>query len=153
MQETRVRSLALEDSLEKEMATHSSILAWEIPQTEDPGGPQSMGSQKNHSWLSDFKTSSIVGQSDSVLHIYIYSFSYSFPLWFITRYWIEFSVLFSRTLLLIHLYILVCIYSKLPILPSQLPPHLGNHKSVLYWQTSLCSELCTSLFAQMTSLA
>ena len=46
MQETRVRSLAWEDSLEKEMATHSSILAWRIPQTEEPGGLQFMGSQR-----------------------------------------------------------------------------------------------------------
>ena len=46
MQETRVRSLSQEDPLEKEMATHSSILAWEIPWTEDPGGLQSMGSQR-----------------------------------------------------------------------------------------------------------
>ena len=38
MQETRVRSLSREDPLEKEMATPSSILAWEIPQTEGPGG-------------------------------------------------------------------------------------------------------------------
>ena len=42
MQETRVRSLGLKDSLEKGMATHSSILAWEIPWTEEPGGLQSM---------------------------------------------------------------------------------------------------------------
>ena len=38
MQETRVQSLGWEDPLEKEMATHSSILAWEIPWTEEPGG-------------------------------------------------------------------------------------------------------------------
>ena len=44
MQETPVRSLGLEDPLEKEMATHSSILAWEIPWTEEPDGLQSMGS-------------------------------------------------------------------------------------------------------------
>ena len=43
-QEMHVRSLDWEDSLEKEMATHSSMLAWEIPQTEEPGGLQSMGS-------------------------------------------------------------------------------------------------------------
>ena len=43
MQETRVQSLGQEDSLEKEMATHSSILAWRIPCTEEPGGLQSMG--------------------------------------------------------------------------------------------------------------
>ena len=42
----QVRSLGLEDPLEEEMATHSSILAWEIPWTEEPGGLQSMGSQR-----------------------------------------------------------------------------------------------------------
>ena len=46
MQETRVRSLGGEDPLEKEVATHSNILAWEIPQTEEPGGLQSMVSQR-----------------------------------------------------------------------------------------------------------
>ena len=46
MQETPIRSLSQEDPLEKEMATHSSILAWEIPWTEEPGGLQFMGSQR-----------------------------------------------------------------------------------------------------------
>ena len=46
MQETRVRSLGREDPLEKEMATHSSILAWRIPQMEEPGRLQSMGLQR-----------------------------------------------------------------------------------------------------------
>jgi len=45
-QEMWVRSLGREDPLEKEMATHSSTLAWEIPWTEEPGGLQSMGSQR-----------------------------------------------------------------------------------------------------------
>ena len=45
-QETWVRSLDQEDALEKEMATHSSTLAWKIPGTEDPGRLQSMGSQR-----------------------------------------------------------------------------------------------------------
>ena len=45
MQETRVQLLGGEDPLEKGTATHSSILAWRIPWTEEPGGPQSMGSQ------------------------------------------------------------------------------------------------------------
>ena len=43
MQETQIQSLGTEDALEKGMATHSSILAWRIPQTEEPGGLQSMG--------------------------------------------------------------------------------------------------------------
>ena len=46
MQETKVRSLSQEDPLAKDMAAHSSILAWEIPWTEEPGGLQSMGSQQ-----------------------------------------------------------------------------------------------------------
>ena len=46
MQETQVRSLGREDPLEKEMATHSSFLAWAIPWTEEPGGLQFMGSQR-----------------------------------------------------------------------------------------------------------
>ena len=46
MQETRVQSLGQEDPLEKEMATYSSILAWRIPRTEEPGRLQSMGSQR-----------------------------------------------------------------------------------------------------------
>ena len=46
MQEMLIQSLGREDSLEKEMAAQSSILAWEIPWTEDPGRLQSMGSQR-----------------------------------------------------------------------------------------------------------
>ena len=45
MQETRVQSLGWEELLEKEMATRSSVLAWKIPWTEEPGGLQAMGSQ------------------------------------------------------------------------------------------------------------
>ena len=47
MQETRVQSLSWRDPLEKEMATNSSILVWEISWTEDPGGLQSTGLQKS----------------------------------------------------------------------------------------------------------
>ena len=47
MWETQVRSLGWEDPLEKEMATHSSILAWEIPWTEEAGGLHSMRSQES----------------------------------------------------------------------------------------------------------
>ena len=48
-----VRSLGWENTLEMEMATHSSILAWEISWTEEPGGLQSMGSQKSWTRLSN----------------------------------------------------------------------------------------------------
>ena len=53
MQDTRVQSLGWEDLLEKEMATHSSILAWRIPWTEEPGGLQTMGLQKSQMRLSN----------------------------------------------------------------------------------------------------
>jgi len=53
MQETQVHSLGWEDPLEKEMATHSSILAWRIPWTEEPGGLQSMESPKSQTRLRD----------------------------------------------------------------------------------------------------
>ena len=54
MQETWVRFLGREDPLEKEMAAHSSILAWRIPQMEEPGGLQSMGSQRvRHNWATN----------------------------------------------------------------------------------------------------
>ena len=46
MQETQVQSLSQEDPLKNGMATHSSILAWKIPWTKEPGGPQSMGLQR-----------------------------------------------------------------------------------------------------------
>ena len=53
MRETQVRSLGREDPLEKEMAIHSSTIAWKIPRTEEPGRLQSMGSQ-SQTRLSDF---------------------------------------------------------------------------------------------------
>ena len=54
IQETLVRSLGWEDLLEKEMATHSSILAWKIPWTEEPGGLQSMELQRiGHTGVTD----------------------------------------------------------------------------------------------------
>ena len=53
MQETWVRSLAREDPLEEGMATHSSILSWKIPWTEEPGRLQSIGSKKSQTGLSN----------------------------------------------------------------------------------------------------
>ena len=55
MQETQIWSLGWEDPLEKEMATHSSILAWEIPWTEEPGGLQFMGFKESDAteWLNN----------------------------------------------------------------------------------------------------
>ena len=53
MQETWARYVGQEDALEKEVTTHSSILAWRIPWTEEPDGLHSMGSQKSWAQLSD----------------------------------------------------------------------------------------------------
>ena len=53
VQDMRVRSLGQEEPLEKGMAIHSSILIWEIPRTEEPGGLQSMGSEKRWTQFSD----------------------------------------------------------------------------------------------------
>ena len=58
MQETKAQSLGWEDPLEKEMATHSSILAWRIPWTEELGGLQSMELQRvRHDWATNTFTS------------------------------------------------------------------------------------------------
>ena len=66
------------------MATHSSILAWKIPWTEEPGGLQSMELQ-SRLWVSNQTTNT-----------YIYSFSDSFLIYVITEYWVELPVLYSR---------------------------------------------------------
>ena len=59
MQEMYIQSLGGEDPLEKEMAAHSSILGWEIPWTEEPGGLQSIGSQKSQTQLSNWTTAEV----------------------------------------------------------------------------------------------
>ena len=56
VQETWIQILGWKDPLEKGLATHSSVLAWEIPWTEEPCGPQSIGLQKCQTWLSDWTT-------------------------------------------------------------------------------------------------
>ena len=74
VQETRVRSLGQENPTEKEMATHSSILAWKISWTEETGGLQSMGSQRvehdlvTNTYLADEKAESLGGSNGSVSH-------------------------------------------------------------------------------------
>ena len=68
MWETRVQSLGREDPLEKEMATHSSILAWKIPWTEEPGRLQSLGSQRvGHNWVTSLSFQAYMGASQGAL--------------------------------------------------------------------------------------
>ena len=64
MQQTQVQSLV--DSLEKEMTTHSSILNWEIPWTEEPGGLQSMESQKSQTQLTYYTLSLLTGHPSTI---------------------------------------------------------------------------------------
>ena len=67
MWETCVRSLGWEDPLEKEMATHSSTLAWKIPQIEQPGGLQSMGSQRAiHDWAMSLNTDKMLSGGEGI---------------------------------------------------------------------------------------
>ena len=72
MEETRIRSLGQEDPLEKETAIRSSILAWEIPWTEEPGGLQSIGLQK--SWTSSRLKTTTDKTRESALGFDIISF-------------------------------------------------------------------------------
>ena len=94
MWETWVRSLGREDPLEKEMATHSSILAWRIPWVEEPGGLQSTGSKRiGHDWvtspsLSIYSELEITGHNqhhfwkDTIgSNVYIYFESFSVKYW------------------------------------------------------------------------
>ena len=70
MQETQFRSLSQEDPLEEEMATNSSILAWEIPRTEGPGGLQLVGLQ-SQTQLSDFTFTFSQGYGFSSSHVWM----------------------------------------------------------------------------------
>ena len=68
-QETWVQSLGWEDPLEKEMATHSSILAWETPQLEEPGGLQSTGSQRIRHHLASKHIKHCMPNSNTMLQV------------------------------------------------------------------------------------
>ena len=69
MQETWVHSLGQEDPLEKEMATHSSIFAWRISWMEEPGGLQSMESQRvGHDWATSLQSIEVS------IHFFMYSY-------------------------------------------------------------------------------
>ena len=78
MQEMQVQSLCGEDPLEKGMATHFSILAWRIPWTEEPGGLQSMGSQRvGHNWATNTTTTKLSATARIIVQLYVENGSFS----------------------------------------------------------------------------
>ena len=79
MQAAWVRSLGQEDALEEEMAAHSSIPAWRIPRTEEPVGPQSMGSQRDGHDLATKQQQFLVLLLNDNKTFYISSTSWSLP--------------------------------------------------------------------------
>ena len=102
IQQTWVGSLGREDPLEEDTATHSSILAWRIPWTEEPGRLQSMGVTKSRTqlmWLNmhahiSFKCT---GKRFSFIYTCIHSSSDYLPIQIITEYWVQVPVLHSRS--------------------------------------------------------
>ena len=123
MQETWVRSLGWEDSLEKEMATHSSTIAWKIPWTEEPGRLQSMGSQRvGHNWVTSLSLFTLLSKQVTMLRVYSYFHNrYSknaihyilLMTHFLKMFWKHF--LYIRTCVCISIYtihrsVYVCVY-------------------------------------------
>ena len=81
MQEMQVRSLGQEDPQEKEMATHFSILVWEIPWTEEPGGLQSLGLQRvRHDWA----TKQQGGKLESYVWVLVYVYAHIHIIYLLT---------------------------------------------------------------------
>ena len=91
MQESQVQSLGQEDPLEKGMATHFSILAWEIPRTGESGRQKSMGSQRvGHDWVTNFHFHCYIYSLFSSLG-YLSSSSYYLPLLSLLTTWVPSS--------------------------------------------------------------
>ena len=112
MQRTRVQSLDQENPLEKEMATHSSILAWRIPWTEEPGGLQSMGLQRvRHNWTTSLSFLSDIGNFVihfvSLLALSVRKISAEFSFW---KQLSIFSLVFDLFYVYLIIYMYICIF-------------------------------------------
>ena len=142
MQKTQVWSLGRADRLEKTMATHSSILVWRIPLTEEPGRLQSMGSQRaGHDWATNTLTF-IVALQCTAQRI-------SFAGTCILSCWVSFlfrspqstkqlSVFYRRLPLVICSYVIVYMCQSQSLNSSHFPPcPLGIHTLVLYVYVSI----------------
>ena len=96
IQETQVQSLGQEDLLEKEMATHSSLHTWKIPWTEEPGGLQSMGSQRvGYDWV----TSLYSKRYNTFKYLFIICWKFKcmqyLIVWFVSVFMIIYLIFFS----------------------------------------------------------
>ena len=110
-QETWVQSLGQEDPLEKEMATHSSTLAWKIPWTEEPGRLQSMGSQRvGHDWETTLHFTSLLLFYICLLlfHIFFFILELTFSLYFFEKFQLLIYYFFMTPSLII--FWLWCLY-------------------------------------------
>ena len=155
MQEMGLQSLGWEDPLEKEMATHFSILAWEIPWTEEPGGQQSMGSQRvDTTWQLKSNNKQYVRQF--LLCFSSPSFSQSFSRSHFIHTWIKYSCLPTGVLnptspSLAHFVSLHChklcviVTLNFPYAISQLTPFFQCTKLNFHWPEYLPKHLNTPL--------
>ena len=142
MQDTRVRSLGWEDPLEKEMATHSSTVAWRIPWREEPGRLQSMGSQRvGHDWATSL-TLNLISVSRSLFSSIFVCFLDSKYEWKNTVFVFLFLTYISLNTLKIHsccnkvqnfilsygwgvsLCVCVCVAHHIPFIYSSISGHL-----------------------------
>ena len=130
MQETRVPTLGWEDPLEKEMATHSSILAWRIPWTEEPGGLQSTGLQRvGHDWATSRHFNLLESQcyyfQSTVLLTLFLSFTFCFANFFISvlfKYIFVLPLLFSFSMFIFISLVDRKVFLKLVLRISLLSP-------------------------------
>ena len=128
MQETQVGSLSGKDTLEKEVATHSSILAWRIPWTEEPGRLQSMGSQwVRHNWATSL-CHEVMGPDAMILVFCMFSFKPTFSVssfTFIKRIFCYSSLSAIRVVFSAYLRLLIFLLAILiPVCASSSPAFL-----------------------------
>ena len=160
-QETQVWSLDREDPLEKEMATHSIILAWRIPRPEEPGGLWSMGSQRvGHNWVTNTFSFTNVVNYISVTYLFynwkflphhlphlFYSSLYAISLWqplvFSLHLWICFCFVCSIISFLKNsthkwnhlLLVFLCRFVQLSMVPTRSISVVKNGKSPVIFMT------------------
>ena len=150
MQETQVQSLGQEDPLEKEMATHSSILVWKISCTEEPGGLQSMGSQRvGHDWATN---------------TYLLTYAYVYPAHIfvlITIFLRNNQVVLPQTTFIFNKLILLFLFKyTFPSILSTLVNGITSHligqarklRTILSSVTQSCSTLCDPMNCSMPGL-